>query len=594
MSVLAQTGDLSPVARARLLRSRGRIGEALAALREAVSAEPGNAEAHHQLGNLLKGMGAHAEAVQVLAEAARLDPRQAAIWLNLGVSCLELGRLPQAEDCFRQAIALEPGRPEAHNILGHVLLAQGRCAAAARALDRALELRPGYSAAHDNMGRVLKAQGRAAEARVHHLLAMGDQPQPATHSNLLFTLNLIPGLDPAAVAAEHRRWARLHAPGGGEDSGGGGWDLSAGRRLRVGYVSPDLVRHAVSHFFEPVLRRHHRAGFDVVCYSDAPAPDLVTERLRPLAGAWRDTSRMGDAELEALVRRDRVDILVDLAGHTARNRLAVFARRPAPVQATWLGYPNTTGLSAIDYRLTDPVCDPPGETESWHSERLWRLPRTFLCFRPPGDSPPVGPLPALAAGGRVTFGCFNNFAKVSGDTVRSWSRLLRRVPGSRIFLKSRGLGDPATATAVRRAFEGQGVGGERVELNGEELSVPAHLGLYGGVDIALDTSPYNGTTTTCESLWMGVPVVTLAGRVHASRVGASLLGSVGLEGCVAASEEDYARAAAALASDLSGLSALRAALRGRMAASALCDEEAFARDLETAYRAMWSARCGLP
>jgi len=582
--------DLAHLTRARTLRNEGRLEEALAELRQAAALHPGWAEAHHQLGNALKGLGAYAEAAASLRTAARLDPVQAAIWLNLGVCCLELGHLSQAEECFRQALALEPYRPEARNILGHALLLRGRCAEAARELKRALELRPGYPAAHDNLGRVLKAQGRAAEALAHHAAALRTQPRAATHSNLLYTLNFIPGLDPAEVAAEHGRWASVHAGGAPPAARPAGHDFSPQRRLRVGYVSPDLVRHAVSYFFEPVLARHDRGQIESICYSDTRMPDGVTERLRRQAGEWRETSRLTDAQLEAQIRRDRVDILVDLAGHTARNRLPVFARRPAPVQVTWLGYPNTTGLGAIDYRLTEVLCDPPGQTEAWHSEKLFRLPRTFSCYRPPAESPAVGPLPAPSAG-KVTFACFNNFAKVSPGTIRRWARILREVPAAVLLLKSRGLGDPATAMAVRAQFVGQGVPGERIEFNGEELSVARHLSLYHRVDIALDTDPYNGTTTTCEALWMGVPVITLAGRTHASRVGASLLSHVGFSEGIAQTEEGYVAAAGALAADLPRLAALRRELRERMRASALCDEAGFVRDLESGFRRMWLERC---
>jgi predicted O-linked N-acetylglucosamine transferase (SPINDLY family) len=540
------------------------------------------------LGNLLKSQGGFREAAESLELAVRLAPQQAAIWLNFGVACLELGRIRQAEDCFRQALAREPHRPEACNILGHALLLQGRCGEAIEQLEQALALKPGYAPAHDNLGRVLKAQGRAAEALRHHRIALEAQPRSSTHSNFLYTLNLIAGLDPAEVAAEHRRWAGLYAEPATTPSAL--HDFTPARPLRIGYVSPDFVRHAVAYFFEPALARHDPGQFEVFCYSDAPVPDAVTERLRRQADGWCASALMSDAQLEAQIRRDRIDILVDLAGHTARNRLAVFARRPAPVQVTWLGYPNTTGLEAIDYRLTEAVSDPPGQTEAWHSEKLYRLPEVFSCYRAPAECPAVSPLPALAAG-HVTFGCFNNFAKVADSTLEHWARLLRAVPHSRLLLKSRGLSDPATVARVHAHFAAAGVGADRIECNGVELSVPAHLALYHRVDIALDTFPYNGTTTTCEALWMGVPVVTLAGRTHASRVGASLLTHLGwLEG-IAADKTEYGARAQRLAADLPGLARLRQGLRERMRRSPVCDEPRFVHHLEDAFRQMWIERC---
>jgi protein O-GlcNAc transferase len=590
MSAPAAMQDPCCLERARSLRSRGKTAAAVAELRRAVAVAPAWAEAHHQLGNALKSLGEYAEAVAALGQAARLAPGQSAIWLNLGVACLELGRPGESEECFRRALALEPLRAESRNILGHALLLQGRCAEAALELEKALQLRPAYAAAHDNLGRVLKAQGRAAEALAHHSSALQIQPRPATHSNLLFTLNLVPGLEPAAVAAEHRHWASLHSFPGSAEICGREHDFSPQRRLRVGYVSPDFVHHAVTYFFEPVLDGHDSTQFETICYSDAPLADKMTKRLRRQAGRWRDSSRLSDSQLEDQIRRDKIDILVDLAGHTAGNRLTVFSRRPAPVQVTWLGYPNTTGLDQIDYRLTETVCDPPGQTEAWHSEKLFRLPGPFSCYRPPAESPAVGPLPGMSAG-MVTFGCFNNIAKMHSGTFRRWARILRGAPGSRLLLKSRGLSDPATVEAMREQFDGLGVAGSRIEFDGEDLSVQRHLALYHRVDIALDTDPYNGTTTTCEALWMGVPVVTLAGRTHASRVGASLLGHLGLLEGIASSEDDYVSMAWAYASDLPRLAALRRGLRQSMRKSPLCDETGFVRDLEAGFRRMWTERC---
>jgi len=544
------------------------------------------AAAHLERGLALNRLRRYAEARERLAAAARLAPQSAVVWLNLGVACLE-SRLPgEAAAAFRRAIALEPLRPEAHNILGHALLEQGRCGDAARALAEALRLRPGYPAAHDNMGRVLKAQGRAAEAVAHHRAALSGRPRPETHSNLLFSLNFAPGIPPAEIAAEHRRWADAFEAPLRTGPPRPAPDRSCPRRLRIGYVSPDLVNHAVAYFFSPVLAAHDREGFEVTCYSDAAVPDGVTRRLQTLAGRWRDIAGWSDERVADAVRGDRIDILVDLAGHTARNRLLVFARRPAPVQVTWLGYPNTTGLDAMSYRITDFVSDPPGETEALHSEELVRLPGPFSCYEPCPASPPVGPLPSASAG-CVTFGCFNNLAKVNVGVVDLWAGLLASLPGSRLFLESRGLSDPETADRLRRGFAERGVDPGRLDLEGDPLPETLHLARYHRVDVALDTFPYNGATTTCEALWMGVPVVTLAGPTHASRVGASLLTHLGASGWVAHSAADYAGIARRLAGDPRKLEDIRRGLRDRMSMSPLCDARRFARNLESAYRAVW-------
>jgi predicted O-linked N-acetylglucosamine transferase (SPINDLY family) len=402
---------------------------------------------------------------------------------------------------------------------------------------------------------------------------------------VLYTLNLLADQAPAEVAAEHRRWAQCHAA----FPGAGGRLLAASgpsdRRLRVGYVSPDFVLHAVSFFILPILAAHDRNRWEVFCYSNARVADAVTGRIRGLAEHWRDIARLSDDAAAELIRRDGLDVLIDLAGHTAHNRLLVFARRPAPVQATWLGYPNTTGLPQIDYRLTDAVSDPPGTTEAWHSEKLWRLPGPFLCYEPPAVAPAVNALPADPADG-VTFACFNNLAKINPELVGLWARLLRDVPGSRLLLKSPGLADPPTVAAVRARFAAAGVAGDRIGCDGTRLSVADHLGLYRGVDVALDAHPYNGTTTTCEALLMGVPVVTLAGQVHAARVGASLLTHLGRSEWIAATADAYVEIARGLAGDRSRLGAIRAELRAQLLRSPLCDAVGFTRRLESAYSGM--------
>ena len=559
-------------------------------LQAAIGAEPNCAEAHHQLGNLLKSQGRYLAAVASLQEAARLAPNEAAIHLNLGVACLELPALDEAIACFQRALRLEPGRPEAHNILGHALLAAGRCTEAIAALDSALRLRPGYAAAHDNLGRAYKAQGRTAEAIIQHRAALAIKPDPNTHSNLLYSLNLLEGLSPAAVYLEHRQWAERHAGAASARAAFPEWDFSPGRRLRIGFVSPDFVHHAVSYFFAPVLAHLDRGQFETFCYSNALVPDEVTERFRGQAEHWRDIARLGDAAAAELIRGDRIDVLFDLAGHTARHRLLVFAARPAPVQVTWLGYPNTTGLAEVDYRLTDAVCDPAARSEAWHSETLVRLPGGFSCYSPPADAPPVGPLPAAAAG-HLTFGSCNNFAKVTPAMIGWWAAVLGDHPGSRLLLKSRGLADAATAQRVREGFARAGVTGDRLSLDGQDRSVHDHLRLYHRIDVALDTFPYNGTTTTCEALWMGVPVVTRAGETHAARVSASFLTQVGCPEWIAESAEGYRAICRRLGADLPRLAAIRAGLRERFRRSPLADGPGFVRRLETAVRSLWARRC---
>ena len=389
------------------------------------------------------------------------------------------------------------------------------------------------------------------------------------------------------VAAEHRRaGAALMALAPNSPALPFANPRDPGRRLRVGYVSPDFRRHSVSYFLEPLLAAHDRAGFEIFCYAEVIQPDEVTARLQRHADHWLITAGMPDDALAARIRADGIDILIDLAGHTAGNRLPLFARRPAPIQATWLGYPNTTGLPAIDYRLADAISDPPGWGDALASETLLRLPGGFLCFGPPVHAPPPGVPPCLAAGA-VTFGSFNNPAKISLPTIESWSAILKRLPDARLLLKSRQLVDAMTWVLLRTRFAERGIPANRVDMLGFQADTVSHLEVYHRVDIALDPFPYNGATTTCEALWMGVPVVTLAGDRHAARVGASLLSRVGLDGLIAASRDEYVERAVDLAGDRERLAALRSTLRPDMAASSLCDATAFARGVEAAYRGIW-------
>ena len=579
-----------PLNRGVSLRALGRQEEALAAFGQALALDPKHAEAHHQLGNALKSLHRFAEAAVSLRRAVELNAKNAVIWLNLGAALIEISARDEAIGCFRRAIKLEPGRPEAYNILGSALLDAGQLGEAKTQLHEALRLRPAYSAAHDNLGRALRAQGRADEALGEFRAALAGRPQPGTHSNLVYALNFVPGLLPETIFAEHKRWAAIHTAPLGKGSRAFENTFEPDRPLRIGYVSPDFIHHAVSYFIEPVLAAHDRTRIEVFCYSNVLVPDATTARLRSLSDQWRDIAQLTDEQVAELIRNDKIDILVDLAGHTARNRLLVFARRPAPVQLTWLGYPNTTGLEAIGYRLTDAISDPPDKTDAFYSERLVRLPEVFSCYRPPDQAPLVNELPALGKG-NTTFCSFNHFAKINPVVLDLWARLLVRLPGSRLLLKARSLADAETAAGVREAFARHGVAADRLDLRSEELSVATHLGLYHGVDIALDPFPYNGTTTTCEALWMGVPVVTLAGETHVSRVSASLLTHLDRPEWIASSENEYIEKCAALSADLPRLAELRASQRDRMRCSPLCDKVRFVAHLEDAYLEMWRRRC---
>jgi len=396
-----------------------------------------------------------------------------------------------------------------------------------------------------------------------------------------------PGYTPEQIFAEHRNWAQTHtshivrrvhsSPG-----------MEVGsRRIRVGYVSPDFCHHPVSDYVEPVLRHHDRSRFEVYCYSDVVRPDQYTERLRALHVNWRDTASLSDAELAERVLEDRIDILVDLAGHTRGNRLLMFAGKPAPVQVTWLGHPNTTGLAAMDYRITDALTDPPGMTDHLYTEGLARLPDICVVLQPPAEAPEVNPLPAITQG-CVTFGSFNALQKVTPEVIAVWARILVRQPRSRLIMLS--VPEGRARVRLQETLAKHGVDPGRVEFRGRVTFRDFHHA-HHHVDVALDPFPCAGHSTSFLSLWMGVPVITLAGGSHVSRFGVTVLSNVGLERFIARDAEEYVAVATAIAGNLEDLSHVRATLRQRMRASPGMDVSRFMRGLEETYQHMWDESC---
>ena len=505
---------------------------------------------------------------------------------------LRAGNRPEAAlGCYRDAIRQHRSRHELHAAAGATLVDLLRFDEAAASYTRALQLAPDSAGCHYAMAQVEVRRGRLPEAQHHFRRALALDPRhKAAHSALLVSM-LYSDADPRAVLAEAHAWAAHHASG---ESGPALHpnDPSPERPLRIGYVTNTVNSfRPVGLFLRPVLDGHRRDEFTVTCYvtgkpevKTGPEPSRFVRRRRV-----RD---LPDAELIRQIRRDRIDILIDVTGHYAESRLAIFGNRPAPVQVSYLGYPGTTGLCAIDYRITDAVADPPGETESFHSEELVRLPGVFLCYQPPVEMPPVSELPCLRTG-HVTFGCFNRLSKISPAAIDAWSQILRQVRGSNLVVHHAwvpGEEGRESQREMSRRFSRNGIRRERVQIVGY-LPAKQHLELYGQVDLALDPFPYCGTTTTCELLWMGLPVVTLAGRAHVARVGASLLSSIGLGKCVNNSVDEYVAAAVGLARDRGRLQSLRAGMRDRMRRSPLMDVSGFVCNLETAYRQMWRRWC---
>lgn len=571
----------------------GRSEPAVECHLRAVRLDPSRAAFHVHLADANRMAHKLDLAIAGYRAALRLDPRAGGALLNLGAALAASGRADEAADAWRAAVALDPDDAEALWNLANLSSQLGRFADTVAYSQRALRLVPGRAALLSNLGIAYEQQGRLDDAIACFREALAASPHhELSFSNLLRDLSAHATAPPGEVFAEHVRWGDAFAAPLRAHHRPHGNDPSPDRRLRIGYVSPDFRDHAVASFVEPILAGHDRERFEVFCYSAAPRIDAVTKRLQAYGQAWRNIVGVADAAAAEMVRRDAIDILVDLAGHTAGHRLLLMARRPAPVQVTYLGYPNTTGLKEIDYRVTDALADPPGEADALHSERLVRLPRCGWCYRPPDDAPPVAAEPPSdRRDGRITFGSFNAHAKTSPQTVAAWAAVLRAAPGSRLLLKAYALGESDTRQLLLKRFADAGIGAERLDLRGPTATRAEHLAAYGEVDVALDPFPYNGTTTTCEAMWMGVPVVTLAGRSHIARVGVSLLSAVGLGDLVASSPEQYVATATALAADAARRQELRRNLRATMAASPLCDGAAMTRALEAAYRAMWQKWC---
>jgi len=605
------------------LEAQGQPDAAIAHYRRALTLKPAYAEAHYNLGLALQTRGQTAEAIACYRRALHCRTDYAAAWHNLGVALAAEQRLDEAVACYRQTLQLNPADAEAHYNLGRAMQAQRHSADAIACFRRALELAPGLVAALRSLGGALKLQGQLSEARAcyHQVLALtpddaetyndlgtifqdqGDSAEAAAcfeqaralqptaawlHSNALANLQYRPGVTLAELQTAHAEFERCHAAQWRTTWQPFPNEPDAERPLRLGFVSPHFSQHPVGYFLIRALEQLDRSTCTVTCYSDRLHHDDLTARFRAAASEWRDVSQHSDEALAAQIRTDRIDMLFDLAGHTGGNRLLVFARKPAPVQITWLDYEGTTGLAAIDYLLADRYEVPPA-AERWYCERVLRMPDDFVCYDPPSLAPPVGPLPATESG-RVTFASFNLPTKITRQVVDQWAAILRRLPQSRLWLKYRGLDDPAARGRFHRLFAERDIPPDRVRLEGWS-PYAEFLACYQHVDIALDTFPYSGGLTTCEALWMGVPVVTLPGETFASRHGLSHLTNVGLTETIAGDEPAYVELAVRLAGDLPRLAAIRAGLRQQVAASPLCDGKRFADNLLHLLRGAWREWC---
>lgn len=590
----------------------------------ALACNPDYIEALVNLATVSNLQGQYQTAEQLCRRAAELDSRYAGTYCNLGNALLGLGKAGEAIAAYREALRLEPGLPEA---LANLALATEDASYLAGTLDyfeaqvrrqpnnhvplvriaQALQALHRWDEALDKLkqaelinptvpdlllllgiNHAFAGSTRLGSDYLRKVLAIG--PSPVAASGIAFDAMYASDQTGDSLCELYRRWGQRYAirpqlplnPAIG---------LENDRRLRIGYLSRDFGRHSVAFFLEPILATHDHERFEIYCYSTLIRPDDVTERLTGMADVWRDVSTYSEKALTDAIWNDAIDILIDLSGHTSGNRLGVFASKPAPLQVSYLGHPCTTGVATIDFRIGDDATDPPRMTESHYVEHLWRLPECFLTYRPQDAAPEVVPSPLLSRG-FTTFGSFNNVSKVTDEVISLWAEILRLTPESRLVIKSFNFSSERARKRVQDAFLGHGIDASRLDVFDWRPDVRNHLELYGEIDIALDPFPYNGTTTTCEALWMGVPVVCLAGERHSARVGVSLLKAIGLDSeLLATSKENYLALAVSMATDRSRLESLRLTLRQRMSNSELLNHVGFTRRLESAYREMWRGYC---
>ncbi|WP_076591578.1 O-linked N-acetylglucosamine transferase, SPINDLY family protein [Herminiimonas arsenitoxidans] len=537
----------------------GNLEKASIRYRQILKQEPNHVTASHLLGVLAYQIGKHELAINLISKAITLKPDNPDFYCNLGTAYQGLQQTEDAIACYRNALLINPAYALAHNNLGSALKEQGRIDEAIVCFQQALSLQPDFVLAQNNLST-----------------AQGNDNQ-----------NVRPPLSgPEQFYAEALRFAaQFEVPLKAY------WPAHTNtpdpkKRIKLGYVSGDFRNHAVAYFIQPIFVNHDHAHFEVFCYSNSHIHDDITEQLKKSADHWIVCKDLSEDQLAAQILQDGIDVLVDLSGHTAHNRLLTFARKPAPVQVTSVGIPASTGLQAIDYRLTDIDMDPPGMTEAWHTETLVRL-STAATYQPPTDSPEVSPLPALSSP-VFTLACLNNLAKISKRTIRLWSRILHALPSARLILGN--ARNEQTRQQLFDQFSQQGIAAERIILK-PNMPLRDYLALHGEIDLALDPFPYNGGTTSNHSLWMGVPVITLAGNSSISRVGVAIMSRIGLTECIATDEEDYLRLVVEYANDLPRLSALRSICRTMVATGSGSGPKEFTLAVENAYRTMWRTWC---
>lgn len=570
-----------------LLSESDRFEEARGCFQQVIQLDPHHGSGYKSLAGLFYHQGRLTEAADYYRQALKLNPHDAELYNHLGVTYYGLNKFSEAMECYRHSLMLHFHQPETHNNLGVVLRQIGKLTEALSCFQQALSLKPDQVGFYNNVGLTYKDLGRIPEAIEYYHQALQRKPEAWIHSNLIFALHYTTQDD--LLCHEYQKFNDLYVkPLEPHSSPPLILRDSTSEKLKVGYISADWYDHAVAHVFEPILAHHDHHQFEIFCYYNHVKSDAVTLHLQRYADHWINCVNLSDVTLAEKIKQDRIDILVDLSGHTAGNRLLVFARKPAPVQVTYLGYPSTTGLTSINYRITDHSMDPEGLTEAFHSETLVRMPKSCFCYHPINNSFPVHQRPVLPKH-TLTFGSLNAYYKFNPQLFTLWASILKAVPDSELFLKNKSLNDPNTQQTLLEQFAQLGIPSSRLRLEIGSPS-PTHLMAYHQIDIALDSYPFTGGITTFEALWMGVPVVTLVGNRPVSRQGLSILSTLGLTECIAYTPEEYLQICIHLANNPEYLQQLRKEMRSKMQASSLMDGAGLTRQLEDIYQTLWTTR----
>lgn len=558
--------------------------QALFFLKESLKLNPNNSKCHNLLGHVLLSIGNIDSSIDAYTQAIQLSPSSPGYYNNLGTALRSKKQAADAIENFKKAIELNPQYAEAYNNLGSTLFMLGQLQQAANNYNKALQLAPPKLKPYINMGSTLVYWQKYQEALKFMQQGLKEQPDNTPgHSSVLFHLNYFPDIPPKDIFEQYRLWNKQHTANITPYSKHTN-NTSPTRKLKIGYLSADFRTHSVSYFFKPIIT-NHSSNYETYCYSNVLNTDATTNEIKNLTSHWRNIYGIKEHDIATLIKNDNIDILVDLSGHTSDNKILVFAYKPAPIQIAYLGYPNTTGLDTMDYRIVDNNTDPKSNVDLY-TEKLVKMDGCFLCYSPPSTDQKITSLP-FNKNGYITFGSFNNICKINHHVIKTWATILNAISNTKLILKSRFFEDEITCNNILNAFSSYDIDPSRISLLKYQPNTKSHLDLYNEIDIALDTFPYNGTTTSCEALWMGVPVITLQGNTHASRVSYSILTSLGLDDLKSTSLTDYITKATTLANDIDKLTYFRQNLRNIMTNSPLTDSETFTQQLENEYRKLW-------